>query len=57
MKKLKEWFENKNKVCDVLFLSGTAIIIITTFFLNIYIGLYLLALVLIASAFFMFKFK
>ena len=54
--KFKAWIKNKNNVCDLLLLSGMIIIIATTLKFNLYLGMYLLGLVLIASSFFIFKF-
>lgn len=53
--KFKAWIKNKNNVCDLLLLSGMIIIIATTLKINLYLGMYLLGLVLIASSFFIFK--
>lgn len=53
--KFKAWIKNKNNVCDLLLLSGMIIIIATTLNFNLYLGMYLLGLVLIASSFFIFK--
>lgn len=55
--KFKAWIKNKNNVCDLLLLSGMIIIIATTLNFNLYLGMYLLGLVLIASSFFIFKFR
>lgn len=49
--KFKAWIKNKNNVCDLLLLSGMIIIIATTLNFNLYLGMYLLGLVLIASSF------
>lgn len=48
MKKIKEWIEKKK--VDILMGSALTIITLTTISLNIYIGLYLLALILIGIA-------
>lgn len=55
--KFKAWIKNKNNVCDLLLLSGMIIIIATTLKFDLYLGMYLLGLVLIASSFFIFKFR
>lgn len=55
MKRIKRWIK-KNKV-DILVGSALIIIIVTTMSLNIYIGLYLLALILIGVAVIISRFK
>ena len=55
VKRIKRWIK-KNKV-DILVGSALIIIIATTMSLNIYIGLYLLALILIGIAVIISRFK
>lgn len=55
MKRIKSWVK-KNKV-DILVAAALIIIIFTTMSLNIYMGLYLLALILIGIAVIISRFK
>lgn len=55
MKRIKSW-EKKNKI-DILVAVALIIIIFTTMSLNIYIGLYLLASILIGIAVIISRFK
>ena len=55
MKRIKKWIK-KNKV-DILVAVSLTIIIFTTMSLNIYMGLYLLALILIGIAVIISRFK
>lgn len=50
MKKIKKWFSEKKNIVDLLVTISFSLIIATTLALNIYIGLYLLGLVLLGLA-------
>ncbi|NFO89168.1 hypothetical protein FDC58_17690 [Clostridium botulinum] len=43
--------------CDLLLILGIIIIIATTIKLNIYVGMYMLGIILICMSFFMYKFS
>ncbi|NFD68774.1 hypothetical protein FDE76_01550 [Clostridium botulinum] len=51
IKKIKIWFKNKENIIDLLVILSFFIIIFTTLRINLYIGLYLLALILLFIAF------
>ncbi|MDU6807597.1 MAG: hypothetical protein E6423_02290 [Clostridium sp.] len=52
---IKNWFTKKNNICELLLFSSLAIIFFTTFSLNIYIAMYLLAAMLFGLAIAIFK--
>lgn len=53
--KLKDWFTKKNNICELLLFSSLIILFFTTFSLNIYIAMYLLAAILFGLAIAIFK--
>nr|DAQ20686.1 MAG TPA: hypothetical protein [Caudoviricetes sp.] len=53
--KLKDWFTKKNNICELLLFSSLAVIFFTTLSLNIYIAMYLLAVMLFGLAIAIFK--
>lgn len=52
---IKDWFAKKNNICELLLFSSLAVIFFTTFSLNIYIAMYLLAVMLFGLAIAIFK--
>lgn len=52
---IKEWFTKKNNICELLLFSSLAILFFTTFSLNMYIAMYLLAAILFGLAIAIFK--
>lgn len=53
--KFKKWLFNKDTICDLLLITSLLIIFFTTLRLNVYIAMYLLAIILLALAIFIFK--
>lgn len=52
---IKNWFAKKNNICELLLFSSLIILFFTTFSLNIYIAMYLLAAMLFGLAIAIFK--
>lgn len=52
---IKNWFTKKNNICELLLFSSLIILFFTTFSLNIYIAMYLLAAMLFGLAIAIFK--
>lgn len=52
---IKNWFTKKNNICELLLFSSLAVIFFTTLSLNIYIAMYLLAVMLFGLAIAIFK--
>lgn len=52
---IKNWFTKKNNICELLLFSSLIILFFTTFSLNIYIAMYLLAAILFGLAIAIFK--